>query len=576
MKNVILYLISFSIFMVSFYSFLYFYNQKIIFQESTIYTMDKNRWPLSEYDKKFVFKIGKVSGSKKRSNHFSRFPHKKKKEVIRIGTFGDSFTYGFEVEKGWSYPAHLKKIFDKYLPEKKIEVLNFGMNGHGFQQHFLVWKEYAKKYNIDYVLLGPEGSQPDRDLSFITPWTDRSYFRHPSGRYILKKNGSLEFINIKGETFFERYKNYYTLYPSWTILKYDKHFLDLWKRVYFPFWRVKIQNPFYYSNLSTEKEATAINRILLKEMESEYYRKVIFLSANKDVYSLYKEKKDLLNLNYLSLFPQTPLYYRHHHYSTLGYEAWANVFFKALTGNTDFSMKLFHCLSRKKNTIVESINKMKLIKEVFLYYKDLKIAKLDNNSSSKHTSFQNGNSFITFFNSSEHFMNGIFYSVPFQLNSQNKIFIKNGYKKHFLGSIFPLDEKNIFFGFQKDYIVTFAFHAKGFPDFSYLLLDRLFSKYKNKGFLQKKGIDLYIDNYKIADLKLENSIYKLISSKRKALFFLGELKDSTQHKDLPDKINFSFKYTNSENKVIDSSVLGFPCVKKTRKIHVDLPNFDFL
>ena len=145
-----------------------------------------------------------------------------------------------------------------------------------------------------------------------------------------------------------------------------------------------------------------------------------------------------------------------------------------------------------------------------------------------------------------------------------------------MGSIFPLDEKNIFFGFQKDYILTFARHAKGFPDFSYLLLDRLFSKYKNKGFLQKKGIDLYIDNYKIADLKLENSIYKLISSKRKALFFLGELKDSTQHKDLPDKINFSFKYTNSENKVIDSSVLGFPCVKKTRKIHVDLPNFDFL
>ena len=309
--------------------------------------MDKNKYPLSQYDKEFVFKVGNVHNANYKENYFLTFSKEKKEEMIRIGAFGDSFTYGAEVEKGWSYPYQLQKLFDKYLPEKKIKVLNFGMKGHGFQQHYLVWKEYAKKYNIDYILFGPEGSQPIRDITMVYPWASRHFLRPPRGRYILRQDGTLDFINIKGNTFFERYKNYYTLFPSWKILRYDKLFLDLWRKVYFPNLGV-VKNPFYYSDLSDKDEAITINRILLRDIKAEHPRKILFLSSNEEVYNLYKEEKDFLNLNYLSFVPQTPLYYRVHHYSTLGYEAWAKAFFKVLQGKTEFSIKIFQCLNKNR------------------------------------------------------------------------------------------------------------------------------------------------------------------------------------------------------------------------------------
>ncbi|MCZ0931631.1 MAG: hypothetical protein OXJ52_00540 [Oligoflexia bacterium] len=529
--------------------------------------------------KSLYLKWGKCKTLTPEVTIFYNFLKKRGGGITRIGTFGDSFTYGSEVKKDWSYPALLKKIFNKHFPEKKVEILNFGMKGHGFQQHFLVWKEYAEKYNIDYVLLGPEGAQPDRDITFTIPWASRSLLKHPKGRYILKEDGSLDFVNIKGDTFFERYKNYYTLYPSWMILKYDKLFLNLLKNIHFPFFDRQMQNPFYYSDLSTEEESIAINRILLREIKEKHHRKMMFLTSNKITYNLYKEEKGFLNLNYLSLFPQTPLYYRRYHYSTLGYEIWAKVFLKALTGNTEFSMKVFQCLTKKKDTITKQMNKIESLKEVFLYYKDLKIAVLDG-LKFNHSSFRKAKSFIAFFNSSEHFMNGILLPVPFQLDSENRIFIKKDNEKLLLGYVFPLDERNVFFGFQKDYILTVRYHPYGFPDASYLLLDRLFSK-KLSASNNIEKMELYIDNYKIADLKIENHkdelhTYKIIYPTRKNFFWLGEFKDSIRHEDLPEKINLSFKYINSENEVIDSSALGFPCVKKQKTIHIDLPNFDFL
>ena len=245
--------------------------------------MDESRFPLSQYNKEYLFKMGRVEDSRKRKNYFLQFSQNKKRGVIRIGTFGDSYTYGDDVDKGWSYPSQLQMIFDEYLPDKKIEVLNFGMGGHGLQQSFLIWKEYAKKYDVDYILLGPEGAQPDRDPSFTPPWNNKYYLKPPRGRYILTENNSLNFINIHGDSFLERYKNYYTLNPSWLILKYDKYFFDLWKRIYFPFLKIEFKNPFYYSDLHTEEEVAIINRILLKQMAKNHHKKILFFSISPHI-----------------------------------------------------------------------------------------------------------------------------------------------------------------------------------------------------------------------------------------------------------------------------------------------------
>ena len=46
-----------------------------------------------------------------RIQHFKNFPTQKDKNTIRIGAFGDSHTYGDEVEKTEAYPYQLQRMF---------------------------------------------------------------------------------------------------------------------------------------------------------------------------------------------------------------------------------------------------------------------------------------------------------------------------------------------------------------------------------------------------------------------------------------------------------------------------------
>ena len=535
--------------------------------------MDKNVFPRSQYRKEFLFKIGRVEDSRKRVNYFLQFPTNKKEGIIRIGTFGDSYTYGDEVEKGWSYPTQLQMIFNERFSEKKVEVLNFGMGAHGLQQHFLVWQEYAKKYNIDYVLLGPSGAQPDRDPAFTPPWNNHYYLKPPRGRYILKKDDSLDFINIPGETFLERYKNYYTLTPAWTILKYDKYFFNLWKRIYFPHLKTKIQNPFYYTDLNTEEEVSIINSPLLREMAQNHHKKILFFTEDQTIYDLYKKDKDLLNLNHIFLFGTRPLYYRYGHYSTLGYELWAEVFFNALQGERNFSLKIFKCEKGKSKitptTPATKRNGITHLKNIFLYHKELQLAELSS-FDMQNTNFKETKSLITFFNSSESFTTGMYSMIPFQLSEKSKVFIKTAKREILLGSVFPIDERNLVFGFQKHYILS-----NSIP--TLINLSDIFSNNTNEA-PQRAG--LYIDDYKIANIKIDKQegfpIYKMILPEKSAFSFKGSLSHTIRHKDLPEEMQLYFRYITENDKTINSPVLNFSCIKKNKRIHINTLNLDFL
>ena len=137
------------------------------------------------YPKDFILKMGgRLRTPQKRFQHFLNFSPVKHPDAIRIGTFGDSHTYGSEVEKTETYPYQLQKLLDTKFPHKKIEVLNFGMEGHSFQEQFLLWEKYAKNYKLDYILLGPRGFYPNREVTFRINWNFR-YFKYPKDRFIL-------------------------------------------------------------------------------------------------------------------------------------------------------------------------------------------------------------------------------------------------------------------------------------------------------------------------------------------------------------------------------------------------------
>ena len=590
------------------------------------YTMDKQKFPLSQYSKEFIFEVGRVEDFRKRTNYFLNFPLKKSKGTVRIGTFGDSLTYGAEVNKGESYPAQLQEIFDKsqITTTPKIEVLNFGVNGHGFQMNFLFWKEYAEKYNIDYILFGPYGFQPSRDTTFTAPWNNITTFAfHPNGRFILEKNNFLEFINIRGHSFLERYRNYYSLFPSWKVLRYDRQFFDLWRKSYFPYLKKDLKNPFYYSDLTEREESLIINTILLNRIKGNHPKKILFFLTKKWIYDLYKHIKPSFNLNYLTAFENNSfLYERYSHQSSLGNELLSQTYFKALTGKTDFSLKMFYCrhfissqpLFFTKQLPLKRYSKVrkKPLKTVEIFHNDLKIGEMVLNRRDhwrhekiKLSIFKTAKSFIGFFNSKDFFAKALYYPLPFQpkTDDERKIYIDFGGKKIPLGSAVPIDTEHLIFGFQANYIagrmdpvflrdptLNLKFHdyifGRGQRYHSYLYLGQLINKLQipfKKPISTVKKVSLWLNNYKIADLKSErkyglNDIWsfkwhKLKNTETLAIIGPGH---HLRHKHLPEKLNLSLRYTNKEDETANSPIPNWFCEKKRVPVNLKLPGLHFI
>lgn len=67
---------------------------------------------------------------------------------FRILAFGDSFTAG----DGVSNRARYTDVLETLVPD--VEVYNFGLPGSGTDQQYLVWREVARRFEHDLVVLG--------------------------------------------------------------------------------------------------------------------------------------------------------------------------------------------------------------------------------------------------------------------------------------------------------------------------------------------------------------------------------------------------------------------------------------
>ena len=68
--------------------------------------------------------------------------------IVRIATFGDSFTHGDEVKNKQTWQEKLNSI------DQNLEILNFGVNGYGLDQSFLRYQKDGVKFNSHIVLIG--------------------------------------------------------------------------------------------------------------------------------------------------------------------------------------------------------------------------------------------------------------------------------------------------------------------------------------------------------------------------------------------------------------------------------------
>ena len=557
--------------MTTFMGSLYIYYKYKIFKPT-----DNFHYLLKYYPEDFILKLGgRLKNPEERLQYFLNFPLEKKKKTIRIGAFGDSRTFGDEVDKKSSYPYHLQQLFNKFYPNHNIEVFNLGVSGAGFQEQFFLWEKYAKLYKLDYILLGPSGFHQNRDVTFVKPWDNNL---PPKNRFILTKKNQLREVHIKGESIQERHKNYYRFFPAWTTLRYDKFAFMTWERL-IPNLRHKIKNPFYYKKISSEQESFQINKILLKNINEKYNKKILFLTDSKYTYKIYSSLKNLYNLN--SMLNTKNFYKVFSHKSSLGNEFIANIYFHALRGKTNLSVPFIKCYFKESNNSspLHTLD-LKSVKKIQIMGKDTVLLNLRPNNPRHHYLYKedhllnyglNFKSLISFTNKNN-FMRGPFIPLNIQLKEGMSIYLD---KKIKLGEIKSLDSYNNFFIFLSDYveIAKKEYYDSYYPYF-YL------KDYKMiKAFMKSKNKELFVEDYKIGTLvftKLSGEkLLKLVPEiDIQRTFLMMGAQTHTTERDFPKEFPIYIKYYTNQEEIFKSLIPEWQCKKELKKIHLDLPNFE--
>lgn len=113
--------------------------------------------------------------------------------VLRIATFGDSFTFGDEVEAGEAWPAVLGEL----LAARGVatEVLNFGVSAYGLDQAWLRFERDARVLEPDLVILGLQPENLLRNLNVIRPlYFAETGVPYSKPRFVLDDDG-LRLVN---------------------------------------------------------------------------------------------------------------------------------------------------------------------------------------------------------------------------------------------------------------------------------------------------------------------------------------------------------------------------------------------
>jgi len=120
--------------------------------DHSFYLLDKDLlWRLQPNTVKEVDGIEyKVNSHGLRSNDFEL---SKESGVFRIGVFGDSSTFGLNLPFDEIYHQYLMKMLESKYPQKKFEVINFGVPGYSSRQGVVVFHKWLDKIDPDLVIV---------------------------------------------------------------------------------------------------------------------------------------------------------------------------------------------------------------------------------------------------------------------------------------------------------------------------------------------------------------------------------------------------------------------------------------
>jgi len=85
-------------------------------------------------------------------------------DVLRIATFGDSFTHGDAVANAETWQARIENA------DRKVEVMNFGVGGYGLDQAYLRYDLEGRRYNPQIVVIGFMTEDIARNVNSYRPF----------------------------------------------------------------------------------------------------------------------------------------------------------------------------------------------------------------------------------------------------------------------------------------------------------------------------------------------------------------------------------------------------------------------
>ena len=123
-------------------------HNKFVEDRYRIYTNPKKHWHRYPHPdlKSMHFNIHNLLGLRQHRE----FDIDKKKNVFRIGFFGDSFTENLRIPVQYSFTEPLDYLLNK--TGKSYEVLNFGTDGYGTDQIYLQYIDEGLMLNLDVVV----------------------------------------------------------------------------------------------------------------------------------------------------------------------------------------------------------------------------------------------------------------------------------------------------------------------------------------------------------------------------------------------------------------------------------------
>lgn len=290
--------------------------------------------------------------------------------IVRIASFGDSFTHGDEVENKYTWQSQMSAT------EENLEVINFGVGGYGLDQAFLRYKEDGLSYNPNIVFIGYMTENIARSVSVYRPF----YVPETNGplakpRFIINEN-ALELIDNpiqKKEEYFDLLRNPEKVLPRlgekdfFYQTKYHKSMIDvlpsvrLFKILHHEFFQEKfLKDEVYNENSEAFKVTIKIfDKFVKSTLQNNSLPVILVFPYDHDLYTYgtegtkgyqpllnYFEDKEYIYVDLLDAFNKlgyglsmNDFFPNKAHYSPLGNKLVASYIMSYLKGNNLLDQK---------------------------------------------------------------------------------------------------------------------------------------------------------------------------------------------------------------------------------------------